>query len=273
MMPLLLILPALVSPEAVQGWTVTRTVTFKEENLYGHIDGGAELFLETGFETLEVRTFSRDKVELTLETYRMKDAEAALATYLSKCGKETPLKAVSVRHTASPQQVTALKGRCMVVLNHPTGKDSDLPELAKVLNEAMKAIPDEKPADLFALLPKEGRVAGTELLARGPLGLQNVFTFGDGDALSQGQRVWAVGADYKDAKGRVTTKLVLTYPDATASMAALVALGKNLDSTLKAIRQDAGSLRFQDSENRYSLVRRDGARLCIDLRLADMPQD
>lgn len=273
MMTLLLVLPALVSPETVQGWAVTRTVTFKEENLYGHIDGGAELFLETGFETLEVRTLKRDKVELTLETYRMKDAEAALATYLSKCGKETPLKAISDRHTATPQQVTALKGRCMVVLNHPTGKDSDLSELAKVLNEALKTIPDEKPADLFAVLPKEGRMPGTELLARGPLGLQNVFTFGDGDALSQGQRVWAVGADYKDAKGQVTTKLVLTYADAAASGAALATLGKNLDSTLKAIRQDAGNLLFQDSEKRFSLVRCEGARLCIDLRLAEMPKD
>lgn len=271
MMPWLLV-PALVSTPAVADWTTTRTVTFTAENLYGHIDGGAELFLETGFATLEVRNLVRGKVELTLETYRMKDPEAALATYLGKCGRETTLAAIAARHTATPQQITALKGRCMVVLNHPTGKEGDLPELARVLNGALRAIPEEKPLDLFAGLPQEGRMPGTEFLARGPLGLQNVFTFGDGDALSQGGTVWAVGADYRDGAGRITTKLQLTYADDGAARAALAALAKGLDSTLKLVRHRVDLLVFQDSEKRQGAVRQVGSRLAIELRMAEAPK-
>lgn len=270
MMPLLC-LPALLAADPT-AWTATRTVTFDAENLYGHIDGGAELFLETGFTTLEVRTLTRGKVELTLETYRMKDPEAGLAIYLGRCGRETPLASIAVRHTASPQQITALKGRCMVVLNHPTGKEADLPELARVLNEALKALPEEKPIDLFSVLPKEGRVPGTELLARGPLGLQNVFTFGEGDALSQVGRIWAAGADYKDAQGRVTTTLILDYGGEAAARAALAFLGQHLDSTLKPLGQEADRLVFQDSEKRFGCARREGGRLRIDLRLAEAPK-
>ena len=63
---LLLALPVVTSAESPTepvlpadgfeaGWTrAEKTRTFYKNDLYGHIDGGAELFLEFGFEKLRV---------------------------------------------------------------------------------------------------------------------------------------------------------------------------------------------------------------------------
>ena len=58
---------------------VGKYTVFKGANLYGHIDGGAEVFLELGFAHLEVQRYARgEEEEVSVEVYRMDDPAAAL---------------------------------------------------------------------------------------------------------------------------------------------------------------------------------------------------
>ncbi len=253
-------------PKLPKGWTQVRAVVFGAKNLYGHINGGAELFLEFGFEQLSVRYLRSKGLELTLELYRMSSPEAALGIYLGKAGKEERVPGVPVRHSGNPYQITALKGRTLVVLNNPKGRPGDLPAMADLLQGTLAVLPEEQPGDLFALLPTQERVPGSEFLARGPYGLQQVFTFGEGDMLSNQGRHWAVGADYKDASGRTYTRLVVEYGEETKARAALAFLMANLDATLKVKEKTSEVLIFQDFQGLPGKVERKGSTLQIRIR-------
>ncbi|HPB73006.1 MAG TPA: hypothetical protein PLX71_08505, partial [Phycicoccus sp.] len=69
-------------------------------DLYNYIDGGAELFLEFGFEACTVQQYKRGADEAVMEVYRMDDPVAARGIYLMKCGVEKPDPAFKERHTA-----------------------------------------------------------------------------------------------------------------------------------------------------------------------------
>jgi hypothetical protein len=59
---------------------------FEGADLYGHINGGAEVFLELGFDRLDVVRYDADGAAVEVERYRMTDPVAALGIYLMKCG-------------------------------------------------------------------------------------------------------------------------------------------------------------------------------------------
>ena len=63
---------------------MTTEAIYTPATLSTHINGGAELFLEFGFEEMQLLTSTADEVELTAELYRMRDPEAALGIYLAK---------------------------------------------------------------------------------------------------------------------------------------------------------------------------------------------
>jgi len=94
---------------------------FTSEDLYGHINGGAEAFLELGFEQLTVQKYRDGANELAVEIYRMTDPTAARGIYLARCGRETPDQALRERHTASRQQVLLQRHRYYMVVYNTAG--------------------------------------------------------------------------------------------------------------------------------------------------------
>jgi hypothetical protein len=77
------------------GWEKSEALrTFTGQDLFNHIDGGAELFLEFGFVKLSVQAYASGKAELTLNAYEMESSASALGIYLMKMGRETPFAEV-----------------------------------------------------------------------------------------------------------------------------------------------------------------------------------
>jgi hypothetical protein len=70
-----------------------------QKDMYGYIDGGAELFFEFGFSELTVQRYRCGERELSLDLYRMTGPDAALAVYLAKKGEERPVPGVEDRNT------------------------------------------------------------------------------------------------------------------------------------------------------------------------------
>jgi hypothetical protein len=73
----------ILPPDGVpQGWVrKAQVMEFPGAALYRHINGGAEMYHEHGFETLLVQDYVRDETEVRLEIYRMKTVEGAKAIF------------------------------------------------------------------------------------------------------------------------------------------------------------------------------------------------
>lgn len=259
--------------EPLAGWSPTGPPeVFRGAELYGHINGGSELYLELGFEVLEVQELARGEARLEVELYRMTDPVAALGVYLSRCGREIPDPRLHDRHTAGRHQLLLLHERFLVVVNNLAGAPAlaaALPEVAQVL---AGRLPPTAVLDVLAPLPTAGRVAGSERVVRGPVGLSALFTLGDGDVLRLGGRVTAVAASFGEGAPEGPHTLVLAdYPDEATARQALAHATAGLDPSLQVLFNDPLRLGFRDYAGRFGLVVVDGRRLTLRCNLVKAP--
>jgi hypothetical protein len=243
---------------------------FTSEDLYGHINGGAEAFLELGFEQLTVQKYKDGANELAVEIYRMSDPTSARGIYLSKCGKQTPDPAFKERHTASRQQILWQRHRFYIVIYNTAGGAANAPMLVKTAQAMAPRLPADAPVPVLDVLPAAGLVPGSARVIRGPVSLQALYTLGDGDILQLGGKVTGAAGDYKDASG-ATTIIIVDYPTPAAVAAAFKHLTANLDSYLKPTSTTDTKLVFQDYEKKFGVVTVAGRRLQVRLHLTKPP--
>ncbi len=278
-----IILGAIVCPAAalevpgdnfVPGWLARGPLlTFDGQGLYGHIDGGAELFLEFGFKILSIQHFIHPKNggEIALEAYGMESPEAALGIYLMKCGKETPLDGIGARHTGDARQIMALKGSYFLLVNNLGGGENLLPVMIRLMNGVMKSITDKRPMDHFSLLPAANRIGGSERLIRGMYSLQSLYTLGEEDILLLDGKIFGAAADYKDPGSTAYTQIMIRYPDAAYARRAFTHLLSNLDPYLEIRQQKAGFFSFKDYQPKFGTATLNNDTLTIQVNLPTLP--
>ncbi len=67
---------------AVNGWTlVGPPQVFSPDTLYEYIDGGADLYVKYDFEALQVVEYRKEKMSVSAEVYRHRDADRAFGIY------------------------------------------------------------------------------------------------------------------------------------------------------------------------------------------------
>lgn len=259
---------------AAAGWAKTGAPrVFTSADLYGYIDGGAELFFEFGFDQLTLQKYKKGAHEVAVEIYRMTDPVAAAGTYYMKRGKETRDAGFRERHTVSRHQLIFQRHRYYVTVNNLGGAEGLVPDLLRFGSAVASRLPADVPAAELKLLPPAGRVAGSERLFRGPVALQSLFTLGDGDVLEQKGRITGAAADYAEgpkpgAKGGNTTLLVVQYPSAAAARQAMTSLQKNLDKYLERVSASPERLVFRDYEKKFGVATVKGPRLEVRLHLS-----
>ncbi len=257
-------------PAFAAGWAASGPQrVFTGQDLFNQIDGGAELFLEFGFARLRLQAFAKDKAELTLNAYEMESAAAALGVYLMKMGRETPYPEIGARNSSEEAQMTMVKGRYFVQVDNLGDEPAPRAEAAALANAFLAGVADETVRMPLELLPGEGLVAGTERLIRGPYGLQPYFTFGEGDILSLGGRVFGALGLYRTPAGAEHTRLVVPYPDEAAATAALAHLKANLDPYLKVTADRPDGFDFVDYQAKKGSVTRSAAVLDIRFGAGD----
>jgi hypothetical protein len=263
----------------LQTWFKTKKPrVFTAADLYGHIDGGAEIFLEFGFEQLTVQGYAAKKNpsddkpagEIKLEIYRMSDATAALGIYLLNRGKETRDPGFAERHGLNKYQLIFQRDRYYAVVNNPSGKESSRAAMLEFARCLAARMPKDNTPDPREKLPHEGLDPATLRLARGQFGLQSVFTLGKGNILQLGRQVTAAAAEYRNSSGGHTL-IQVEYPSEEAARKAFQNLRTNLDECLKPLRAVEDRLEFKDNRGKYGLAMRDGKRLAIKLRLSSPP--
>lgn len=80
-----------LAEDEISGLTISNTREFGGSSLWGYINGGADLYLEYGFDRLKVLDVELDDRVLIVNIYRMKDPGAAFGIYSVSwfdCGKE-----------------------------------------------------------------------------------------------------------------------------------------------------------------------------------------
>ncbi len=263
---------ALLPPDGfLGGWKkVDPPKRFAQADLYGYIDGGAELFLEYGFEQLTVQKYRNGSNEFTVEAYRMVDSPAAMGVYTMKAGKETPATGFKERHTANKYQLMFVRSRYFVIVNNLSGSEALAAVQVKFASYVASKLPPASPVVELQTLPREGMVPGSARLVRGPYGLQAVYTLGDGDILLLQKKLTAATADYKSPKGAYTL-ILATYADPSQAKRAFDHLQRNLDRYLKIVDQKQDRFVFEDYSKKFGVVSVAGARLEARVNLARKP--
>ena len=132
-------------------------------------------------------------------------------------------------------------------------------------------LPASAPVDAWDLLPRAGRVPGSERLIRGPLALQSFIQLGEDDILQLAGRVTAVAAGYSGPAGRFT-RIVAPYADAETARRVFEHVQANLDPEIRAAdAQTASSLVFRDYSGKYGEVVLRESRIELRLGLVERP--
>jgi hypothetical protein len=250
------------------GWKKSAPLrTFISQDLFNHIDGGAELFLEFGFAKLLVQSYGNGASELTAALYEMESATSALGIYLMKMGKETPFPEISARNSSEDAQLTILKGRFFIQIDNFSDRPAPRGTSAALANALLNRLADEKSDPILDRLPRESIIPGSERLIRGPYGLQPYFTFGEGDILQLNGRIFAALAEYAAVDGSKYNRLIVPYADPAAAAAALEFLRANLDTYLKIVETKSAGFSFVDFQKKFGTVSTTGNVLDIRFKL------
>ncbi len=267
---------ALLPPDGfLQNWRRAENPrVFTSSDLYGYIDGGAEIYLEFGFEQLTVQSYKPASAaaadEIKAEIYRMADSVAATGIYLMNCGKESPDPSFSERHTLNQFQLVFKRDRYYVVINNSEGN----PKLRSAMIEFARHVASRLPADatvrLSDILPAKGLDKASIRLIRGPYALQSVYTLGEGDILQLGRKLTAVSGRYQDP-GSKYSLIMVDYPTEEAAQKALANVQTHLDSYLNPVEKTSRRLIFKDFKNEYGIVEVAGKRLTAKVHLTTKP--
>lgn len=248
-----------------------RVRTFTRNGLYGHINGGSELFLEMGFQTLRLQKYSDAQgLEVAVEAYRMDSPEAALGIYLLNCGTETAFKEIPVRNTGDNYQLMMIKGRYFLKVNNFTGNSALRPAMVRLARLTLEQVKGIEPGDLFSILPSENRIKGSELLFRGMYSLQAIVTLGEGDVLLLKDKVFGVSAQYnnkEDKEGNTYRLMKIPYPGRDYASEAFNHLKANLDSYITVVEEGPDKLVFKDYRGKFGIVSLSENTLFITLDL------
>jgi hypothetical protein len=256
----------------VVGWTTSgRTLRFVGSDLFNYIDGGAELFLEFGFKELVVQGYRQGDNEIVLEVYQMDSPEAALGIYLMKCGEETPIEKIAARNSGNKYQFTVVKGSYFILVNSFAKDEKLIPIMSSLSQQTLKFVPKERPVKIFDILPKADLVPGSELLIRGPYGLQPIYTFGEGDILQLRGQIFGVIGDYRDATYGRYKLIVIQYKNSVDARSVFTNLLINLDPYLTLLDQSKNHFSFKDFQDKFGLVELNKDVMQIRIKLDKKP--
>ena len=256
-----------------QGWSVDKPARqFSGKNLYGYINGGAELYLEFGFKKLIIQKYTNGDKKLELELYQMINPDAALGIYLMKAGEEISIDDIAARNTANSYQILITKGEYFIQINNFSGDKNNQQAMISLSQKVLKQIYTSERQNLFSNLPEEKMIPGTQLLFCGPYGLQAIYTFGKGDIFKLEGKIFGAAADYLSETGSTITQLIIPYPEEMDAILGYKNVIEHLDPYLKIIDKGEGYFIFKDFQNKYGIIQIEKNLLKLKIHLVSMPE-
>jgi hypothetical protein len=187
---------------------------YRKDGLYGYINGGAEIFLQYGFEGLSVIRYIEDtgpaaEREITFEVYRMASPVDAFGIFsLKREGDERTSPEIEAVHWLSASQAALVKGSFYVNITGVKATEEEIESFAAAASRkigAGSALPPE-----LSLLLSSGRIQGSERYIQGKLAAEGESLLLDREFWAFGKGTVAVSAKY----GPSRTKLIIVIPRA-----------------------------------------------------------
>jgi len=188
---------------------------YKKDGLYGYIDGGAELFLQYGFEELSITRYVDGSApaaekEITLEVYRMSSPADAFGIFsLKREGDEPVSPRIEALHWLSASQASLAKGNFYININGVNSTEEELEAFAASVSRKIGAA-SALPAEL-SLLPSSGLIRGSERLIRGGLAAEGESLLLDREFWGFEKGTVAVSAKYQPSRSKLLI-VVLNAP-------------------------------------------------------------
>jgi len=168
-------MPKLVTGEP-EGLIILNSREFNGSALWGYINGGADLYLEYGFNNLRVESIKLEGLEFTVNIYQMKDAAAAFGIFsVSRFNCTGKISGLNIS-CLSPYQLQFVKSQYYISIINETGdskaRETDL-KLARILSAKIKGKDFEVP-EIFTKKEFEGSFEQAKFM-KGKLGLENGY--------------------------------------------------------------------------------------------------
>lgn len=200
-------MPEIVSAD-IPGGQILRTDHYAGSSLWGYIDGGADIYLEYGFQQLGIQQIIIHGDKLTVEIYRMENPEAAFGIFSLTRQKCLPGDSLTGYTCISPFQIQAVSGSYYLSVTNEKGTIREQEEALSITRLIVSRTdgPTFSPPDIFWNKIFFSFLDGLKLI-RGTLGLQN------------GIPEWE--EDF-DGTGRFTMYLLPVGPDSASVTVSLI---------------------------------------------------
>ncbi len=158
----------------IPGWTVKETRYFGDKELYGYIDGGAEIYREYGFVRVAVQDLQNAAEEIQIEVYRMSDPQAAFGIFsISRhnCGSPVDLPGFICD---TRYQLLVARGPFFMTFTNYSGDSTARSASVKIAGTLLARVKggDTEIPDFFRRA-RWKKLLGNLVFIKGPLGVQN----------------------------------------------------------------------------------------------------
>jgi|WetSurMetagenome_2_1015567.scaffolds.fasta_scaffold151028_1 hypothetical protein len=158
----------------IEGLQVTRADSFSGKALWGYMDGGADLYLEYGCQTLYVREYTAGQEKLKLEAYFMRDAGSAFGIYKLSISRCMALNTLADFSCQGRYQTAAAYGPVFISVTYPSGSPASIQLAGQIVQSVIQNNPQDKMnVPRVFLLPEFNKYLMNLRFFEGPLGLQN----------------------------------------------------------------------------------------------------
>jgi len=183
----------------VKGW-VTREVPmhYAGEDLFYLIDGGADIYLEYGFNQVVAARYSNGITSIQVEIYDMQDSKAAYGIYSNNNAGPGEDIALGNESLIADYYLMFWKDHYFVMLtanNQKSNTSEGLVALASAIDKKIPGKGDKPP--LLQLLEGQSMIPVDVNYLRGNLALQNIYHFDASDIFHFSEGLTADYGDYK----------------------------------------------------------------------------
>lgn len=129
-----------ITAEELPGFSLDRNECFDGSSLWGYINGGADIYLEYGFEILRVEEFSFADEIVKLEMFKMDDPVSAFGIFSNKTFKCKDSGVLTAMDCLNPYQLQLLCGEYYIQLINQSGSEKAKQAMESISGVILKKI-------------------------------------------------------------------------------------------------------------------------------------
>jgi hypothetical protein len=163
-----------INEKDISGLTIKRNDSFDGESLWGYMNGGADIYLEYGFDILRVQEFEGEGENIKLELFKMDNPVSAFGIYSLKTYKCRESNVLTSLDCMNDYQYQLLAGDYYIQLINESGSEQAINlmiDIAGVLLDKLEKseliLPVQYLIDILNFAPEDIK------MLMGVLGIQN----------------------------------------------------------------------------------------------------